>query len=645
MKINVISHNNGHSLTEDSQTLAYTIKKLYRKKKIKFDYFSFRAPSAKVGDVNIFVGIINYNLFKYAPINILVVDPHKFNKKWIPVLKKIDYVLVKTRYSYDIMSSFMPKEKIINIGWKNKDYLETSVTKDLNSFFTICGHSTYRQVDKLIEIWKEDYPKLTVLCGKNYFKNIEIEKKEQDNIEYIDKYLPIDEFVKMINEKGIHICLGSATSFANTLHLCQTVKSIPITLDCVLYNKYVANNIDGFLVKTKKKSKLKYTLGSEYKVEEEDLQITIERIIKIQKEDEILLEEMSDRNKKNVRSNEMEFDRNFKDFFDKVWTQHKTNKTLETKIEIYEEDFPTVSIITPTYNKRKFIKLAVRNFQKTDYPKDKIEWVIVDDGEEEIKDLLPEDSRIKYTKLSEQQIEEYKVKFANTKKHEKKKDKKEDTKDTEDTKNTKDNKNNLTVGMKRNIACDLATGEYIVCMDDDDYYSPPSVKFRIANLLHFNKKVVGCSSLGTFNINKIISNINISSYSLSYDYRIFEHTLGFTKKHWEDNHFYNESITEGVGLLENNIENYEEIYWENICISLKHYGNTNERVKIEGETNGSHFNISDEVFNLLTNIEETEEEDKEMVKKHDEELNKKKEEAIQKDKDYEAQLDKELEES
>ena len=214
-------------------------------------------------------------------------------------------------------------------------------------------------------------------------------------------------------------------------------------------------------------------------------------------------------------------------------------------------------------------------------------------------------------------------------------------KDKED----KEDKNNLTVGMKRNIACDLASGEYIVCMDDDDYYSPQSVKFRVANLLHFDKKVVGCSSLGTFNINKIISNINISSYSLSYDYRIFEHTLGFTKKHWEDNHFYNESITEGVGLLENNIENYEEIYWENICISLKHYGNTNERVKIEGETNGSHFNISDEVFNLLTNIEESEEKDKESIKKHNEEIEKKKQEAIQKDKDYEAQLDKELEEA
>ena len=33
MKINVISVNNGHSLTEDCQTLSYTLKKLYRKKK------------------------------------------------------------------------------------------------------------------------------------------------------------------------------------------------------------------------------------------------------------------------------------------------------------------------------------------------------------------------------------------------------------------------------------------------------------------------------------------------------------------------------------------------------------------------------------------------------------------------------------
>ena len=78
----------------------------------------------------------------------------------------------------------------------------------------------------------------------------------------------------------------------------------------------------------------------------------------------------------------------FKTFFDKVWEKHKSIVSLKPTIEIYEEELPRVSIITPTYNKRKFFKLAIRNFQKADYPKDKIEWIIVDDGEEEIKDLL-----------------------------------------------------------------------------------------------------------------------------------------------------------------------------------------------------------------------------------------------------------------
>ena len=104
MKINVISLNNGHSLTEDSQTLAFTLKKLYRKKKILFNYYQFRETSASQADVNIFIGIINYSLFKYAPINILIVDPHKFHKNWVPSLKKFDYILTKTDHAYQIIS-------------------------------------------------------------------------------------------------------------------------------------------------------------------------------------------------------------------------------------------------------------------------------------------------------------------------------------------------------------------------------------------------------------------------------------------------------------------------------------------------------------------------------------------------------------
>ena len=596
MKINVISLNNGHSLTEDSQTLAFTLKKLYRKKKILFNYYQFRETVAIQADVNIFVGIINYSIFKYAPINILIIDPHKFHKNWNPSLKKFDYIIVKTDHAFQIISQLTDKEKIFNIGWKNKDYLDTSITKDFNSFLTITGHSSFRQIETLLEVWKEEYPKLTVLCGKNYFQNQNIEKKEQNNIEYIDKYLPLEEFVKLINEKGIHFCLGSATSFANTLHLCQTVKSIPVTLDCILYNKYITNKIDGFLVKTKKKSKLKHTLGSEYKLNQEDLQKVIEDIIKIQKEDDIVLEEMQEKSKKNIREDEMSFDKNFKSLFDKVWDKHKSIKQLEPILDIYEDELPKVSIITPTYNKRKFFKLALRNFEKTDYPKDKIEWIIVDDGEDKIKDLIPKKNNIIYIETEKKSI-----------------------------------------GEKRNIACEKAQGEFIVCMDDDDYYVPQSVKFRIGNLIHLNKNVVACSSLGLLDINKIISNVNISSYSVGYEYRIMEHTMGFRKSHWENNKFLDVSIGEGKNLIDKDINDLEDIHWEQIGISLKHYNNTNQRMAISGKTNGSHFNINDEVFELITNIENSLDEDQEMIDTHKKDLENKKIKYEKKDKE----LDKE----
>ena len=119
-------------------------------------------------------------------------------------------------------------------------------------------------------------------------------------------------------------------------------------------------------------------------------------------------------------------------------------------------------------------------------------------------------------------------------------------------------------------------------MDDDDYYLPQSVKFRLASLIHLNKKVVSCSSLGILEINKIISNLNISSYLKNYSDRIYEHTMAFRKSHWENNKFLDVSKNEGKSLVKNNIKDYDEI---------------------NGDTNGSHFNLNNEVFELITNIE------------------------------------------
>ena len=70
MKINIISFNNSHSLSEDCEVISHCLKKFYRNKKLYFQFHNFQEVQASVADVNIFVGLVSNVFFKYAPINI-----------------------------------------------------------------------------------------------------------------------------------------------------------------------------------------------------------------------------------------------------------------------------------------------------------------------------------------------------------------------------------------------------------------------------------------------------------------------------------------------------------------------------------------------------------------------------------------------
>lgn len=107
---------------------------------------------------------------------------------------------------------------------------------------------------------------------------------------------------------------------------------------------------------------------------------------------------------------------------------------------------PTVSICTPTFNRRPFIPMLFECIKHQDYPHNKIEWIIVDDGTDSVQDLfsvaLP-NVNVKYYRVEEK----------------------------------------MTLGKKRNYMNSLATGEIIVYMDDDDYYPPDRVSHAVDTLM------------------------------------------------------------------------------------------------------------------------------------------------------------------
>ena len=119
-------------------------------------------------------------------------------------------------------------------------------------------------------------------------------------------------------------------------------------------------------------------------------------------------------------------------------------------------ELPLVSVCTPTFNRRPFIKTMFECFKNQDYPMDRIEWIIVDDGTDKIVDLI--------TSSNIRQIRYFQV----------------------------DNK--MTLGSKRNYMHTHVRGSIIVYMDDDDYYPPERISHAVSMLMKTPKALCAGSS-------------------------------------------------------------------------------------------------------------------------------------------------------
>ena len=120
----------------------------------------------------------------------------------------------------------------------------------------------------------------------------------------------------------------------------------------------------------------------------------------------------------------------------------------------YFKKYPFVSVCTPTFNRRPFINAMIKCFDHQDYPHDRMEWIIIDDGTDPVEDMVAHHPRVKYFKY--------------------------------DTK--------MTLGKKRNLLHDKSRGEILVYMDDDDYYPPQRVSHAVEMLVSHPEALCAGSS-------------------------------------------------------------------------------------------------------------------------------------------------------
>lgn len=120
---------------------------------------------------------------------------------------------------------------------------------------------------------------------------------------------------------------------------------------------------------------------------------------------------------------------------------------------------PFVSVITPTYNRRKFLPILIHLYQQQTYPKNLRELVILDDSPSSNEDLIPKnDPSIRYIYQS----------------------------------------NKLTLGEKRNVLNGYAKGDVIICFDDDDYHFPERIAHSVAKMNAHKSDIAGSSIINVY---------------------------------------------------------------------------------------------------------------------------------------------------
>lgn len=115
---------------------------------------------------------------------------------------------------------------------------------------------------------------------------------------------------------------------------------------------------------------------------------------------------------------------------------------------------PFVSVLCPTRDRRAFLPAMLAVFDRFDWPNDRRELIVVDDGRDVVGDLFRGRDDVRYEHLGMR----------------------------------------VALGTKRNRLAELAQGEIHVNLDDDDW-SPPDRIARAASLLTEGVDVVGRSDL------------------------------------------------------------------------------------------------------------------------------------------------------
>lgn len=482
-----------------------------------------------------------YTWMPWASTNYLLLNPEWYEEEaWESYLHRFDGVLFRDEESKKRFEKKYPSVHTIYIPWccGPKAINEKAPKCDSlqEGFVWFLGGSVNKRkaAQQVLQTWKSEWPPLCVYTTKE----LDVSGSLTSNVSVKVEDLDPEERKRLAAWYPGHVCLSQAEAFGYTAAEAEANGAFVLLNELEVYRQDYSEN--KYVVFTKTQTAAK-GLAQYANLETIDWN------------GELL-------NMKEVRENQIESSKKRKErtlkqfhiFWDSVKTlvsERRASKPKHLPPVLVAEDCPPISIVTLLYNRRKFFDLACHNIMLSDYPKDKIEWVIVDDSDDPNEAVS---DRVIQVGLKSAPLTVVYVPY----------------------------ERKLPISEKRNIGVKRSKNEIILFMDDDDHYPETSFRRRVAWLTKhpWKPQCCACTTIACYDLLKGVSAVNTPPWNLPLRQRISEATLTFYKSWWDVQKFpMKTDIAEGEGFLAGREKDVLEIPPQQILVAFTHKKNVSGR--------------------------------------------------------------------
>jgi hypothetical protein len=528
------------------------------------DPIAFTNP--KPVDIQIHLEVPCRLAWPWAKVNIVVVNPERWPKTaWNWALEAADWVVFKC----EAVKSLFPEvgTKAVVIPWRIPTPLTLTNTPKENKFlYSIGGSENKADAAKVIvSAWQPEWPPLEIWATSVIVETLQPLANPGAHIRWSSTYKTEREVWEAQKAAKFHIVASAAEGYGHTMAECATAESLPLWCDLPVQAEAWRILKEVGRIPTSDPVKGPYREGKR-EISRENVGAAVQSLLSL-----------DDDAYTNLTTAFRRIGVNRVNSWREEWRSLLKSKRMRSLLKADQplvlkrlpaSVLPVVGIVTLTHNRPKWFFNMAQNILKTDYPSEKLRWIIVDDSR------------------AEGRVDEQVLKFQQSAPHI----------HVEYISLTKE----LSVGAKRNRGCSAAVqagAEVLMMMDDDDHYPKSSVEARVTYMSLLKVPCVYCARIQMYDCTKFISAMNVPPLDLGPAERVSEATLAFTRVFWEERPFPEVSVGEGEGFLVGREGTTAEIVPEGVIVSFLHGANaTSRRVPDAEEANGCHYGFTDEYF-------------------------------------------------